>query len=331
MRVARVGHLLVILAALAYLAAGPASADAAGAQSFKVTISPEYVTAGEPTTFHVTIVNPSSSGTMLGSVKLTPPNGFSSAHPTPGSPLRGKTKVVNRTVSVQRVALAPGKTSKPLVVTTNAPIKCGRTVLPWSVHGFAGATGSGSQLALEATSSVGVTVLCPSTAACGDGGPPCKTHLITSTSTYTVVSNAAAGTLRQTVNVGNQLNCGTYKFRDPNWYDSIVVAPSSSSPTAAPATVTDEVTYRLVNTTAKGVGFCLGAAYDFMTASGGQAPAGTLPNGNPGFIGLLPRCSKSTPPCISSVTQKRDTSTKVGSDVIMKIQIPENGDPWGHS
>jgi len=330
MRAARVGHLFAIVATLAYLAAGSAAADPAGAPSFKVTISPEYVTAGEATTFHVTIVNPSSSGTMLGSVKLTPPTGFSSTHPTPGSPLRGKTKVVNRTVSVQRVALAPGKASKPVVVATNAPTKCGRTVLRWSVHGFEGATGSGSQLALEAASSVGVTVLCPSTAVCGDGGPPCKTHLITSNSTYTVVSNAATGTLRQTVNVGNELNCGTYRFRDPNWYDSVIVAPTSSPPTAPPS-VSDTVTYKIVNTTPKGIGFCLGAAYDFTTASGGQAPAGTLPNGNPGFIGLLPRCSKSTPPCITSVTQKRDTSSKVGSDVNMKIQIPENGDPWGHS
>lgn len=331
MRAAGAGFLLTVLTLLACVGADATRAATPTAPSFKVTISPEYATAGETTTFRVTIVNPSSSGTTLGSVKLTPPSGFTPPQPTPGSPLRVKTKVQRRTLAVQRVALKPGATSKQVTVTTIAPAKCGRTVLRWSVQGFQGATGSGPQLALQVASSVGVTVLCPSTALCGDGGPPCSTGLVTSNSTYAVVSNAQSGTLRQTVNVGNQLNCGTYRFRDPNWYDSLVVPPTSSPPTAVPVPITDNVTYRLVNTKAKGVGFCLGAAYDFTTASGGQARAGTLPNGNPGFIGLLPRCSKSKPPCITSVTQKRDRSTKVGFDAILKIQIPENGDPWGHS
>jgi hypothetical protein len=40
-------------------------------------------------------------------------------------------------------------------------------------------------------------------------------------------------------------------------------------------------------------------------------------------------CTKSKPPCISSVSQRRDRSARVGSDALMKIQIPETGDPWG--
>ena len=47
-------------------------------------ISPEYTTAGQPTTFQVTVVNTSTSGTTLGSVKLTPPTGFTPPQPDPG-------------------------------------------------------------------------------------------------------------------------------------------------------------------------------------------------------------------------------------------------------
>jgi hypothetical protein len=314
--------------------AAPAATTGAGTnsstaspQSFKVTISPEYTTAGLPTTFQVTVVNTSSPGTTLGVVKLTPPAGFTPPQPTLATPLRGKTEVQNRTLSVHGVSLKPGAVAQ-LSISSTAPTKCGRTLLHWNSQAFQGA--SGPRLALQsALSSLGVTVLCPSTAACGDGGPPCSTSLVTSNSTYAVISDASAGTLRQTVNVGNRLLCGTYRFRDPNWYDSLVVPPTVQTPTAAPISIVDQVTYKIRNAQAKGIGFCLGVAYQFTTASGTPAPAGSLPNGNPGFIGLLPLCSKAKPPCISSISQRVDPSTKVGFDALMKIQIPETGDPWG--
>ena len=338
MRVARFGYLRLAFAIGATLAvAAPSAATAAtqgttpAPQSFKVTISPEYTTAGQPTTFHVTVVNTSTQATTLGSVKVTPPTGFSPPQPAPGSPLRHKTKVKNRTLTLHQISLKPQGQAE-LWITATAPTKCGRTVRNWSAQGFEGTAGSGTQLALQsALSSLGVKVLCPSVAVCGDGGPPCSTGLVTSNSTYAVVSDAPSGTLHQTVNVGNNLTCGSYRFRDPNWYDSVVVPPTTTTPTAAPVPIVDNVTYTLRNTTSKGVGFCLGAGYDFTTASGKPARAGTLPNGNPGFIGLLPRCSASKPPCIATVSQRRDTATKTGFDALLTIQIPENGDPWGHS
>ncbi len=79
----------------------------------------------------------------------------------------------------------------------------------------------------------------------------------------------------------------------------------------------------------QGVGFCLGATYEFVTASGNQARAGKLPTGSPGFIGLLPLCSNAAAPCISAISQKSDPSAKTGHDAVMTIQIPEQGDPWG--
>jgi len=338
MRVARVGFLrlgFAIGSAIALAAPGvaaraaPAATNGAApsAQSFKVTISPEYTTAGQPTTFRVTVVNTSTPGTTLGLLKLTPPTGFTPPQPTAATPLRSKTQVQNRTLSLHGVSLKPGATAQ-LSISSTAPAKCGRTLLHWSSQAFQGATGP--RLALQsALSSLGVTVLCPSTAACGGGGPPCSTGLVTSNSTYAVISDAPAGTLRQTVNVGNPLVCGSYRFRDSNWYDSLVVPPTAQTPTAPPISIVDQVTYKIRNAKAKGIGFCLGVAYPFTTASGAPATAGSLPNGNPGFIGLLPLCSSAKPPCISSISQQTDPSTKVGFDALMKIQIPETGDPWG--
>jgi hypothetical protein len=298
--------------------------------SFKVTISPEYTTAGQPTTFQVTVINTSPKGTTLGSVKLSPPSGFTPPRPAPGSPLRRKTKVSSRTLMLHQIAVGPGKVAR-LSVTATAPANCGsRATLRWSTKAFVGQNGSGGRLALNAaTSSLGVKVLCPDVMPCGVGGVACKTSLVTSNSTYAVTSDATSGTLNQTVNVGNQLRCGTYRFRDPNWYDSAVTPATTSPPTTAPAPIIDSVTYTIRNATPKGIGFCLGAAYDFATASGTQARAGTLPTGNPGFIGLLPRCASAKPPCISAVTQQADPNARSGHDVTMQIQIPESGDPWG--
>jgi hypothetical protein len=328
MRLARVGFLAAIGALLAVAIAGPApAATTTSAGSFKVVVSPEYWTGGEASTSQVTVTNTSS--TTLGSLTLTSPPGFTAPKPTAGTRHRGKARIHGATLSLDGVSLKPGS-SMTFSVTATAPTKCGRADLHWTSHAFQGKTESGPQFALDArASSLVARVLCPAAAACGDGGPPCSTKLVTANSTYAVISDASSGTLRQTVNVGGRLRCGAYRFRDPNWYDSVVVPPGSSPPTGAPSPIHDNVTYRIRNATAKGIGFCLGAGYEFTTRSGGKAKAGTLPNGNPGFIGLLPMCTKSKPPCISSVSQRRDRSARLGSDALMKIQIPETGDPWG--
>ncbi len=134
MRVARVGYLFAIGAILAFATAGAAPAapaPGAGTPSFKVTISPEYTTAGQPTTFQVRVVNTSSENTVLGSVKITPPRGFAPPRPVRGTPLRAKTKVQNRTLLLHRVAIKPGAMAR-LAITATAPQKCGRAVLHWS-------------------------------------------------------------------------------------------------------------------------------------------------------------------------------------------------------
>ena len=342
MRVVRVRLTRVALAAGAMLAAAtlggaPAAAApgthaaAAAKHAFKVTISPAYTTGGQQTTFQVTLANTSSQATTLRSVQVTPPTGFTVARPSPTAPLRRKTFVTKRTFSLHRILLKPGHKLQ-FNVTATAPTACGQgTVQRWTSRAFLGAIPSGPQLALQtATSSVGVTVVCPQLAPCGDGGPACSTSVNTSVSTYGVVSNAAAGTLLGTLNVGRRLRCGSYQFRDPNWYSSMVTPPAGTTalPPGTPPIV-DQVSYTIVNARTQGLGFCLGALYDFVTASGAMAPAGKLPNGKDGFIGLLPMCSVASPPCISSISQQADGNAESGFDAVMSIQIPEQGDPWG--
>lgn len=337
-RYARFAVAIAAVFGLATLSGAPAAAwpqpqpqpqHAPAGPAFKVMIYPAYTTAGQSTTFEVTIANASSPGTTLKSLQLTPPSGFTVARPAANAPLRRKTTVRRSTTSIHQLSVKPGSEVRFLVKAT-APTNCGKSLLHWTSRAFQGANPSGSQLVLQtALSGVGVTVVCPAVAACGDGGPPCSTTLNTSTSVYGVVSNASAGTLRGTVNVGNPLRCGRYRFRDPNWYDSVVTPSATPPPTGTVTPVVDVVSYTIKSAGSQGVGFCLGATYEFVTASGNQARAGKLPTGSPGFIGLLPLCSNAAAPCISAISQKSDPSAKTGHDAVMTIQIPEQGDPWG--
>ena len=357
MRVVRVGFARVVLAAGAMLGlptlglvtpgAAPAAAAPVGharpvqapaiqqgpavKHAFKVTISPAYTTAGLQTTFEVTVANTSSKGTMLRSVQINPPAGFTVAHPSPTAPLRRKTFVKTRTFALHKILVQPGHKMQ-FNVTATAPATCGNgAVLRWTSRAFLGATPSGPQLALQASAStVGVTVVCPQINPCDVAGMPCSTTVQTTVSKYGVISNATTGSLNGTLNVGKRLRCGSYRFRDPNWYDSVVTQPvGTTGPPAGTPPIVDTVSYTIVNTSTQGLGFCLGAGYDFVTASGAMAPAGTLPNGKPGFIGMLPMCTSGATPCISTISPQADPNAASGFDAFMSLQIPEQGDPWG--
>ncbi len=316
MRLRRVSYLAGLLAAVFLCTAASASAATTHARhAFKVLISPEYATAGQPTTFQVTFVNTSSRGVALGAVQITPPKGFALKQTTVPGGLKHKASRHQQMFALHRVGLKPGK-SVQIQITAVAPQQCGNCAVRWTSHAFQRGNATGPQLALQsAVSSIGVTVLPPASAACGDGGPPCSTGLSTSPSAYGVVSDAGSGTLNETVNVGKRLVCAGYRLRDANWYDSIVTG--AQPPPAGTPPITDQITYTITNAHSKGVGFCMGATYDFTTASGSLAPKATLPSGAPGFIGLLPMCTTSKPPCISSITEISDDSVKSGVDTTL--------------
>jgi hypothetical protein len=356
MRVARVRSTRVVLAlgaavALTTLTGGAAAAakpaaPAANApalqqappvkRAFKVTISPAYTTAGLQTTFQVTVANMSSKGTTLRSVQVVPPTGFTLARPAPTSPLKRKILVQKRTFSLRSILLKPGQKKQFSVIAT-APTKCGtKTLERWTSHAFEGSTPSGVQLALQnATSTVGVTVICPQLAPCGDGGPACSTTETTNVSSYTAVSDAGSGTLVGGLDVGKRLVCGGYKAQDPNWYDSVL--------NNGPTSVNYQIQYTLKDTDPSRLRVCFGLPYEFIAASGNNAHSAQLPNGKPGFVGLLPACPVGTVapapaptgPCVSSITPVQDPNAKTGYDANVVAQVPAqspNGapatDPW---
>jgi hypothetical protein len=289
-----------------------------------VVISPAYATAGLATTFQVTISNTSSQPTPLDSVKLMPPTGFKLVRGPVPLFLKRKEQVQRRLLSLRQISVKPGGKLQ-LAVTASPPAhKCGTSALRWSSHAFERASENGPQLALQsALSSVGVTVICPMLAPCGDGGPQCSTTVNTAGSSYTGISDSTSGTLLGALDVGTRLTCRGYKNRDPNWYESIV-----SGTTSVPAY---QIQYTLKDSTPSGFHACMGLAYKFTTASGKKARPGKLPNGKPGFIGLLPPCLPTTiGPCVLSITSSQDPKSTTGVDTNVVLRIPPSapGDPW---
>jgi hypothetical protein len=141
-------------------------------------------------------------------------------------------------------------------------------------------------------------------------------------------SATTGGTLTETVDYGTPLSCvpeqfGSYAGFDPNWYGF------SYSGSGSKILVYDLFT--LEYNEGNDVQFCFGATEPFQTLRGGAL--GTLPDGTPGYIGLLLNCDDTDgpQPCIESVGPiYRDTSGPTGTQV--RVDIPESfaADPFGH-
>jgi hypothetical protein len=144
-----------------------------------------------------------------------------------------------------------------------------------------------------------------------------------------------AGLLYESVNAQNNapLNCAGNTSADPNVYEINVTTPNRSK---VVTTTIKQPAIPLSGTTTAILGtqqICFGAPYDFVTASGSNAPAGTLPDGTQGFIGLLPDCGASgATVCISNRSSQLDALSPLGFDIIVTYNIPAglSGDPWVH-
>jgi hypothetical protein len=135
---------------------------------------------------------------------------------------------------------------------------------------------------------------------------------------------ANSGTLNLDQRANNPLMCGGYPAQDSN---SLQFYLGDTTLGNVFYLITDTVT----NTDKASAQFCLGAVYKFKTMSGKDAPAATLPNNLPGFVGLLPRCTTTNPgqlaanaPCVVSKKQS-------GKDAVLTVQVLAIGDPWGRS
>jgi hypothetical protein len=158
------------------------------------------------------------------------------------------------------------------------------------------------------------------------------------TSDLTVFENPdTGGTLTETVDYGTQLTCvppqfGGYTGFDPNWYGFSFTGSGSK-------TLTYDL-FTLPFNSDRRVEFCFGATETFTTITDEEddiAQPGTLPDGTPGFIGLLPSCSSvedSEPPqpCVENVSpiDRDTTSGPPGTEVTVFIPEAFTADPFGH-
>jgi hypothetical protein len=179
---------------------------------------------------------------------------------------------------------------------------------------------------------------CPSGATC--------TNTITSGSGslgVDVSSGSTDATLTESVDVGTPMDgpgsnpdadpgCANYSPPEASadWYE-FVVQPADGETFDRSKTVT----WTVRGTTTDGFEVCFGAPYQFVSLNSDghpdDAPAGTLPDGSPGFVGLLASCSDFTggSPCVSSLTTEEDPTT--GEDeAVAVVSIPAflTGDPW---
>lgn len=162
------------------------------------------------------------------------------------------------------------------------------------------------------------------------GSSTCTTTATTPVSALNVTAPAGTtGTLSITVDAGVALVCPGYTAQDTNWYSFLSTSNATGKTltyTVRPASAGSEI----VGATQ----FCLGAPYDFESRAGAPAPAGTLPDGSSGFIGLLPNCGKgSAGPCVAKRATTPDSSSPTGFDVVLTLTFPAGlpGDPWGRA
>jgi hypothetical protein len=156
-----------------------------------------------------------------------------------------------------------------------------------------------------------------------------------------VGSGSTDATLTESVDAGTPMDgpgsdpradpgCASYNppAASADWYE-FVVQPVDGTTFDRSKTIT----WTVRGATTDGFEVCFGAPYEFdaQGTDSGLAPAGTLPDGSPGFVGLLDGCSELTSgsPCISSLTTQRDPNTGV-LEAVAVVSIPPGlqGDPW---
>lgn len=150
---------------------------------------------------------------------------------------------------------------------------------------------------------------------------------VTTAPTSTAGTGAKPGTLVTNQLFGQPITCKGYTQRSATTLAFKLL-------TKTPLNINYIVTDTVRNTTAQGIQFCLAAPFAFRTRSGQPAAKTRLPDGTPGFVGLLPLCvnTPATAPCVFPPGTIPDaTGSSTGVDVVLKARVPtrtKGGDPW---
>jgi hypothetical protein len=321
---------VVVAFCTAALLAGAGSALAARAPGdYTLVVSPASVAGGISTTFQFALRTSSSSGVQLGSADFTTPSGVSLMAVSLPKGQPGTASLLGNVVALRGLALRPGSV---IDVSVTAVAACGSDTNTWTSVGKEKPNFTGRPLTLNRSqSSLTTTVTGTCAVLICHQGVSCQTSLDSPTSVFSVTANPSSDgpnttILGESLGVGTPLQCQGYTRQDPNWFSFLVSSPNRSkliTYTIRPAAPETE----LVGNTK----FCLGASSQFTTRSGTPAPAGTLPDGSSGFIGLLPFCRGVSGPCVDSRRTSPDANSPTGFDIVLRVLIPARlaGDPWG--
>ena len=157
------------------------------------------------------------------------------------------------------------------------------------------------------------------TTVCDPSQTSCSTDLGTSVSDLEISADPAAGTINESVDVGQPLVCPNQRISfDANTYQF-----------SETGTVEKFLTYELFGLNSDQiteVSICFGATYEFVNSNGGEAASGTLPDGSSGFVDLLPNCDddfEGIGPCIDGI----ETFTDGHSGLEVHVEVPGAVDP----
>jgi hypothetical protein len=143
-------------------------------------------------------------------------------------------------------------------------------------------------------------------------------------------SPTSDGTLTESVDNGTALSCGGegaggYTGFDPNWYSFHFTGTGSK--------VLTYDLFTLPFNEGNNVQVCFGATEPFQAESDdGESVPGTLPDGTPGFIGLLRLCGDvdGPEPCIESIGPISRLAA-AGTQIIVEIPAGFTADPHMHA
>jgi hypothetical protein len=331
---------VVICAALA--ATALAGSSAGSAPDYTATVTLSSVGPGSSAMFNATLTSKSDVN-PVNAATIAAPQGFTITAVSLAGPSGNATvSTQNGQVVVKGLSLKTGQ-SASLSITASTPTSCGP--FTWTVRAFKSALQDRNALQPDPTLVQTTGLSSPCTTPCSSNGPACTAALSSppdsptpSSIQVTTTPAAAAGTLTLSVNQGTKPVCGTlagtpYVGPEQNFY-GVIYTPDAGTPFVAKT-----ITYTLFNTgNVSGIHLCFAAPYPFelLDDSTPASPNGTLPDGSPGFVGLLENCEpveeagESAPePCQTSATVA-DNGVSTGFDTVFTITIPagEPGDPW---
>ena len=301
---------VVVLGALVVALATAGLATATPDKPYSVVLTDNVGANGSTVT--ATFVN-ENAHQRLGSADLTAPSGYSLSSATAS---QGSATVAGNVVKLRNLALMPGQSLTVTIQMMSSTCSTSTwTVQAKQANNF---HGRGNNLTLDtAHSNLNTAVCstpCPSEAKCntdaGNTNGNAQVVALKSKTTGQIFESANASDL-------TPLTCenpdgSDYVSADPNVYGVLATAHRKK-------VVTITITNPVVPIALKKQQVCFDAPYEFKTLKGKLAP----PDGNGGFIGLLPSCGADPDfrpgrgPC-----HDRDDDKMIGSTVKLVVNIP---------